>query len=69
LSKLILVVIVVESFLFNEIEFDGIEPDNLQMDAALFTFDCLAFIRIQINVDISFTFGTRSSRHFSYLHD
>ena len=67
-SIFILVLIVVEIFLFDDVEFDRIEADNFQMHSAFFTFDCLAFIRFHINVDIGFTFGTRSGRHFSYLH-
>jgi hypothetical protein len=63
-SKLIVVIIVVHSLFFNEVEFDGIEADNFQLHAALFTIDNLAFIRFDVDMDIAFTFGTRSGRHF-----
>ena len=63
-SKLIVVVIVVHSFFFNEVEFYGIETDNFQLHAALFTIDNLAFISFDVDMDIAFTFGTRSGRHF-----
>jgi hypothetical protein len=63
-SKLILVVIVVQSLFFDDVEFDWIEADNFQMHAALFAIDKLAFIRFDVDMDIAFTFGTRSGRHF-----
>jgi hypothetical protein len=63
-SKLIVVVIVVHSFFFHEVEFDWIEADNFQLHAALFTIDNLAFIRFDVDMDITFAFGTRSGRHF-----
>jgi hypothetical protein len=63
-SKLIVVVIVVQSFFFDDVEFDGIEADNFQMHSALFAIDKLAFICFDVDMDIAFTFGTRSGRHF-----
>jgi len=63
-SKLIVVVIVVNGFFFDDVEFDGIEADNFQLHSALFAIDNLAFIRFDVDMDIAFTFGTRSGRHF-----
>jgi len=63
-SKLIVVVIVVHGFFFDDVEFDGIEADNFQLHSALFAIDNLAFIRFDVDMDIAFTFGTRSGRHF-----
>jgi hypothetical protein len=62
-SKLILVVIVVQSFFFDDVEFNGIEADNFQLHPTFITIDKLAFIRLDVDVDIAFTFGTRSGRH------
>jgi hypothetical protein len=63
-SIFILVVVVVHTFLFDDIEFDRIEADNFQMHPTLFTVDNLALIRFDVDMDIAFTFGTRSGRHF-----
>jgi hypothetical protein len=63
LSKLILVIIVVQILFCDEIKFDGIESDNFQLHATLFTIDDFAFIYFDVDMDIAFTFGTRSGRH------
>mgnify|MGYP003693537777 CR=1 FL=1 len=52
------------AFFFDDVEFDGIEADNFQLHSTLFTVDNLAFIRFDVDMDIAFTFGTRSGRHF-----
>jgi hypothetical protein len=67
LSVLVLIFIFVVIFFLNDIQFDWIESDNLQMHAAFFTINCLAFVRVGIDMNISFTFRAGSSRHFFYL--
>jgi hypothetical protein len=64
-SKLVFVLILVKIFFFDQIEFDGIEAYDFQLDAAFFTINDLTFIRIGIDVNIGFTLGTRSDRHFA----
>ncbi len=65
-SKLILVLVFVEVF-FDNVQFDGIEADDFQLNSTLFTVNYLAFVRVGIDVHVSFAFGTCSGRHFSYL--
>ena len=61
------VVIIVKRFLFDNVELDGIEANDFQLDPAFFTINHIAFVRIGIHVDIGITFRARSSRHFFYL--
>jgi hypothetical protein len=67
-SIVIVIIIVIEGVLFDEIQLDGIEPDDLECYSALFTIHGFAFVRVHINMNIGVAFRTRSSRHFSYLH-
>jgi len=66
LLKLILILVFVVVF-FDNVQFDGIEADDFQLNSALFTINYLAFVRVGIDVNVSFAFGTCSGRHFSYL--
>jgi len=63
----VVVVIIVRRFLFDDVQLHGIESNDFQLDPAFFTINDLAFVRIDIDVDIGITFRTRSSRHFFYL--
>ena len=65
-SKLILVLVFVEVF-FDNVQFDGIEADDFQLNSTLFTINYLAFVRVGIDMNVGFAFGTCSGRHFSYL--
>lgn len=64
---LILVLVFVVVSLFDNVQFDGIEADDFQLNSTLFTINYLAFVRVGIDVNVSFAFGTCSGRHFSYL--
>lgn len=64
---LVVVVIIVEGFLFDDIQLDGIQADDFQLDSTVVTTNDVAFVRIGIDVDISFAIRTRSGRHFVYL--
>ena len=66
LSELVLVLVFVVVF-FDNIQFDGIEADDFQLNSTLFTINYLAFVRVSIDVNVSFAFRTCSGRHFSYL--
>ncbi len=61
---LVFVFVIVERFLFDDVQLYGIEANDFQLNAAFFTFNHLAFVRIGIHVDIGITFRTRSDRHF-----
>lgn len=66
-SVLVVVIVIVERFLFDDIQLDGIQADDFQLDSTVVTTNDVAFVRIGIYVDISFAFRTRSGRHFVYL--
>jgi hypothetical protein len=66
-SVVVVVIIIVEIFFLDDIQFDWIKSDYFQGHIALFAFYRLAFVRIDIDVNISFTFRAGSSRHFFYL--
>lgn len=66
-SVLVFVVVIVERFFFDDIQFDGIEADDFQAYSTLFTINYVTFVRIGIHVDIGIAFRTRSDRHFFYL--
>jgi hypothetical protein len=66
-SVLVLVIIIVGILFLDDIQFDRIESDNFQGHVAFFAFNRLAFVRIDIDVNVSFTFRAGSSRHFFYL--
>src|SRR3977135_3726678 len=53
-------------FFFNRnIQFDWIQPDNLQLSAAVRAFNGVAFVGIFIHLNFSVTFGARPSWHLS----
>jgi hypothetical protein len=62
-----IVVVIVERFFLDEVQFNRIQTNDFELNSTLFTIHCLAFVHVEINVDISITFRTRSGRHFSYL--
>jgi len=37
------------------------------LNSTLFTINYLAFVRVGIDMNVGFAFGTCSGRHFSYL--
>ena len=68
-SILILVLVFVIIFLFDDVQFDGIKANDLQLNSTLFTFDDLAFVDVGIDVHIGFAFWATSSRHLIYLQN
>jgi hypothetical protein len=66
-SILILVIVVVEFFFFDDIQLDRIEANNFQLNSALITINYLAFVRVEINMNIGVAFRTCSGRHCCYL--
>ena len=65
----ILILVLVVILFCDDIEFDGIESHNFQLNSALFTFDHLTFVRVSIYMDFGFAFRARSGRHFVYLQN
>src|SRR5687767_4635067 len=59
--------VVVQIFLFHDVEFDGVEANDFQVSPTLVTRDYIPFVRVCIDVDVSITFRTRSGRHLFYL--
>jgi hypothetical protein len=66
-SELIFVIVIVERVLLDEIQFDGIQANNFQLDSTLFAIDYFALIHVGINVNVGITFWAGSGRHFCYL--
>jgi len=64
-SIFVLIFVFVVILFLNNIQFDWIEADDLQLHSTFLAFHGLAFIGISINVDVGFTFGTCSGRHCS----
>jgi hypothetical protein len=67
---LIIVIVIVVIFFFDDVQFNWIQSDDLEMDSTLFAIHRLAFVHIRIHVNFGFTFWARSGRHLitsSYL--
>src|SRR6266481_1691861 len=66
-SEFILIVVIVERFFLDQVQFNWIQSDDFELNPTLFTIYRLAFIHIEIHMDVSIAFRTRSGRHFFYL--
>jgi len=66
-SKFILIVVIVERFFLDQIQFDRIQSHDFKLNSTLFTIHGLAFVYVEIDVDVGITFRTRSGRHLIYL--
>jgi len=66
-SEFVFVIIVVAVFFFHDIQFDGIQTNDLQLNSTLFTVNNLALVHVSIDVHIGFAFRASSSRHLIYL--
>ena len=66
-SVLVFVLVFVETFLFDNVQFDGIESNYFEFCPTLFTRHNFALVRVQINVNISITFRASSGRHCFFL--
>jgi hypothetical protein len=67
LSEFILIVVIVERFFLDEVQLNWIQTDDFKLNPTLFTIHRLAFVHVEINVDVGVAFRTRSGRHFFYL--
>ena len=66
-SVLVFVFVFVEALFFNNIQFDRIESDHLQIGSTFFTRHYFALVRVQINMNISITFRASSGRHLFFF--
>ena len=66
-SEFILVVVVIDGLFLDQIQLHRIKTYDFELNSTLFTIYRLAFVHIEIDVDVSITFRTRSGRHFFYL--
>jgi hypothetical protein len=63
----VILIVVIDRFFLNQIQLNWIQTDDLERDSTLFTIHCLAFVHVEINVDVGVAFRTGSGRHFFYL--
>ncbi len=66
-SEFIIIVVIVERFFLDQVQFNWIQTDDFELNPTLFTIHHLTFVHVEINVDVSVAFRTRSGRHFCYL--
>ena len=59
----VLVIIVVDIFFFNDVQFDWIQSYNFELDTTFFAIHRFAFVHIRIDMNFGFTFWARSGRH------
>jgi hypothetical protein len=59
----IIVIVIVVIFFFDDVQFNWIQSDDLEMDSTLFAIHRLAFVHVRIDVNFGFTFWARSGRH------
>jgi len=60
----IVFLVVVQFFVFDDVEFDRVESDDFEFRPALFTRDPVTLIGVRIDVYIGIAFGACSSWHF-----
>jgi hypothetical protein len=66
-SEIIVIVIIVERFFLDEVQFNWVQTDDFELHSTLFAIHRLAFVHVEIYVNVGITFRTRSGRHFFYL--
>jgi hypothetical protein len=66
-SEVIFVIVIVERIFLDQIQFDGIQANNFQLDSAFIAINYFAFIHVGFHVNVGITFWARSGRHFYYL--
>src|ERR671930_992959 len=59
-------VVLVQVFL-DDVELDGVEPDDLKRRPTLVAGDGVAFVGVEADVDFGFAVRARSYRHFPFL--
>jgi hypothetical protein len=57
-------VVVIQFFIFDNVEFDRVKSDDFEFRPTLFTRDAIALIGVCINVHIGIAFGACSSWQF-----
>ena len=63
----VILVVVVDRFFLDEIQLNWIQSYDLERNSTFFTIHRLAFVDVDIDVDLGITFRTRSGRHFFNL--
>jgi hypothetical protein len=63
-SEFVFVIVIVQIFFFHDVQFHRVESGYFELDSTLFTGNTFAFVGVRIHMDVSFTLGTCSSRHF-----
>jgi hypothetical protein len=64
---IVIVVVIVQIFFLNDIQFDRIEADDLKFHSTFFAIHHLAFVHVEIHVNVGIAFWACSGRHFLYL--
>ena len=60
---ILVVVIIVRVFILNDVQLNGIEANDLKSDSALVAIHRLAFVHIEINMNVGIAFWACSGRH------
>jgi hypothetical protein len=66
-SSEVILIVVIDRLFLDDIQLNGIQTDDLERNSTFFTIHRLAFVYVDINVDVGITFRTRSGRHFFNL--
>ena len=66
-SEIVVVLVIIQVFFFNNVQFDWIQTHYFQGCSAFVTRNRFALIRVHIHVDIGIAFRASSCRHFFYL--
>ena len=66
-SEFIVIVVIVEQVFLDDVQLNWIQTYDFESNSTLFTIHRLAFVHVEINVDIGIAFRTGSGRHFFYL--
>jgi hypothetical protein len=61
--EFILVIVIVVIFFFDDVQFNWIQSDDLELDSTLFAIHGFAFVHISIDMNFGFTFRACSGRH------
>jgi hypothetical protein len=64
-SEFVFVIVIVKIFFLNDVQFYWIESYYFQLHSAFLAGNTFTLISIRIHMDVGFTLGTCSSRHFS----
>ena len=65
--ELILIIVIVRRFFLDYVQLNWIQTYDFELNSTLFTIHGLAFVHVEIYVDVGIAFRTGSGRHFFYL--